>query len=172
MANGKKDTKRYATMKAEMSPCLPWHAGLAAISLERRRKSRQRGSSNTSGTGRKRRKRWLRTSRRCFSGRASRSALAWISSRGRNRKTSGKRRSRTTNGQAEGLTPGQLLFRDIRGKYEAASSEETLKAAMDYEDFNAEELAKIPEKGRAGIKAAREAATQRITAKGKEAGNE
>ena len=80
------------------------------------------------------------------------------------------------NGQAQQqpkeLTPGQLLFRDVRDKYEAASSEETLKAAMDYEDFNAEELAKIPEKGRAGIKAAREAATQRITAKGKETGNE
>ena len=72
---------------------------------------------------------------------------------------------------SEGLTPGQLLFRDVRDKYEAANSEETLKAAMDFEDFNAEELAKIPEKGRAGIKAAREAATQRIVNEGV-AGNE
>ena len=71
------------------------------------------------------------------------------------------------NGQAQQppkeLTPGQLLFRDVRGKYEAAGSEETLKAAMDYEDFNAAELGKLPDKGRAGIKAAREAATKRIT---------
>ena len=68
------------------------------------------------------------------------------------------------------LTPEQTLFRNVKDRYGRVDSEETLKAAMDYEDFNAAEIAKMPEKGRAGIKAARVAATQRIV-KG-ETGNE